>query len=58
MIQIKLAFCFEKNVPRITSETIERSLFLELRRYLDDRLALSEKELYAVACGKHREIED
>ena len=51
-------FCSEKNVPRKTSETIERSLLVELGRYLDDRLTLSEKELYAVAFSKHREIED
>ena len=54
----KISVLFWKKRARITSETIETSLFVELRRYLEDRLALSEKELYAVAFGKHREIED
>ena len=46
------------NLPHKTPKTIGRSLLKELRRCLDDRVTLSDKELHALAYSSDNETEE
>lgn len=43
------------HLPRIILITKGRSSLVELKKYLDDRVTLSDKELHAVAYGSDTE---
>ena len=53
-----MCICLGTNLSHKTPENKGRSILEKLGRYLDDRLTLSDKELYAVAYGSDKEPEE